>query len=61
MSDTPEPPDDLPRLNLDEIDARQDEILAALDALNERILRALAEQGVKMPQPAAAWRADKAA
>jgi hypothetical protein len=35
---------------LEAIDKRQDEILGQLDALNERILRVLAENGVPAPK-----------
>jgi hypothetical protein len=46
---------------LDEIERRQDEILRQLDALNERILAVLAENGVKVPVVPPAMRPSKAA
>ena len=49
------------RASIDEIEVRQDEILRQLDALNDRILRVLSENGVTVPTVPAAIRVEKAA
>jgi hypothetical protein len=46
---------------LEAIDRRQDEILAQLDALNERILAALKENGVAPPKLPTQFQPKKAA
>ncbi len=46
---------------LEAIDRRQDEILAQLDALNDRILAALKENGVAPPKPPPQFQPKKSA